>query len=123
MPRISHRWLDETPTGRIIARCTQDIHAVDGPIPQAVASLTDMGITMITKLVVIIIFTPIFLIPSMAFSMVGICLGNVYLRAQLSVKREMRYAIAGLPLYAVHICYSAMDDPRYWLTLVQELRV
>ena len=67
-------------------------------MPQAVTALTEMGTTMITKLVVIIIFTPIFLFPSVAFSMVGLCLGNVYLRAQLSVKRETRYAIAGLLL-------------------------
>jgi hypothetical protein len=81
-----------------------------------------MGITMVTRLVVIIIFTPIFLFPTMAFSMAGFYLGNLYLRAQLSVKREMRYAIAVSPLYTVHIHYSAMHVPHYWLTLVQQLR-
>ena len=78
---------------------------------------------MITQLVVIIILTPTFLFPSIAFSMASFYLGNLYLRAQLSVKREMRYAIAGLPLYTVHICYSAMHVHRYWLTSVQQLRV
>ena len=121
--RISHRWLDETPTGRIIARCTQDIRAVDGPIPDAVMTLTEIGITLLTKLVVVIIFTPIFLFPSISIAMFGFFLGNLYLRAQLSVKREMRYAIDVLPLYTVHICYSAMHVPHYWLTSVQQLRV
>ena len=88
--RIFHRWLDETPTGRIIARCTQDVLAIDGRIPQAVAPLTNMGITILTKLVVIIIFTPIFLCPTMAVAALCFYLGNLYLRAQLSVKREMR---------------------------------
>ena len=116
MFRISHRWLDETPTGRIIARCTQDIRAVDGSIPQAVSSLIDMGITMVTKLVVIIIFTPIFLFPTMAFSMAGFYLGNLYLRAQLSVKREMRYAIAVLWLcfpftYVIQQCTFPATGP------------
>ena len=72
-----------------------------------------MGITLVTKLVVIIIFAPIFLFPTMAFSMVGFGLANIYLRAQLSVKREMRYAIAVLPMYTVYICYTAMHVPRY----------
>ena len=122
---MSHRWLDETPTGRIIARCTQDIRAVDDPIPEIVVVLTELVITMLTKLVVIIIFSPIFMLPSMFIAIFGLFLGNLYLRAQLSVKREMRYAIAVLPLllYTVHICYSAMHVPHYWLTLVQQLRV
>jgi ABC-type multidrug transport system fused ATPase/permease subunit len=97
--RVSHRWLDETPTGRIIARCTQDIRAVDGPIPDAVMALTELGITLLTKLVVVVIFTPIFLFPSMFIATFGFFLGNLYLRAQLSVKREMRYVIAVLIIY------------------------
>ena len=88
--QTSHRWLDKTPIGRIIARCTQDIRAVDGPIPQAISALTELGITMFTKVVVIVMFTPVFLFPSMAVAIFGFCLGNLYLRAQLSVKREMR---------------------------------
>ena len=113
MLRVSHRWLDETPTGRIIARCTQDIRAVDGPIPEAVVALTEFGITLLTKLVVIVIFTPIFVFPVVFVAMSGFFLGNLYLRAQLSVKREMRYAITVLPLYIVNICYSAMHVPHY----------
>ena len=99
MLRVSHRWLDETPTGRIIARCTQDIRAVDGPIPEAVVALTEFGITLLTKLVVIVIFTPIFVFPVVFVAMSGFFLGNLYLRAQLSVKREMRYAITVTIVY------------------------
>jgi hypothetical protein len=61
--------------------------------------LTELGITLLTKLVVVVIFTPIFLFPSMLIATFGFFLGNLYLRAQLSVKREMRYVIAVLPLY------------------------
>jgi ABC-type multidrug transport system fused ATPase/permease subunit len=120
---VSHRWLDKTPTGRIIARCTQDIRAVDGPVPEAVMALTELGIALLTKLVVIVIFTPIFVFPSVFIAIFGFFLGNLYLRAQLSVKREMRFAITVLPLRIVDICYSAMRVPLYWLTLVQQLRV
>ena len=93
--QASRRWLDETPTARIIARCTQDIRAVDGPVPEAVSALAEIGITLLTKLAVVIIFTPIFVLPSMVVTIFGFSLGNLYLRAQLSVKREMRYANAG----------------------------
>ncbi|KAF8799457.1 multidrug resistance-associated ABC transporter [Phlegmacium glaucopus] len=86
------RWLDETPTGRIISRCTQDIRAIDGPIPLQFIILTEVGISMLTKLVVIVIITPIFAFPGMVVAISGVCLGNIYLRAQLSVKREMSNA-------------------------------
>ena len=109
--RISRRWLDETPTGRIIARCTQDIRAVDGTIPEQFMMMIELAITLLTKLVVIIIFTPIFLLPGIFTAVSGFFLGNLYLRAQLSVRREMRYAIAVLPLCTVYICYSAMHVP------------
>ena len=43
---------------------------------------------------VIIIFTPFFLFPSVAVAGLGIFLGNMYIKAQMSVKREMRYVAA-----------------------------
>lgn len=75
----------------MVARCTQDIRAVDGPIPQAVANLTEIGMTLVTKIGIIVIFTPIFFAPGVAVAGLGFYLGNLYLKAQLSVKREMRY--------------------------------
>ena len=111
---VSRRWLDETPTGRIIARCTQDIRAVDGPVPEAVSVLTELGITLLTKLVVIVIFTPIFLFPSMFIAIFGFFLGNLYLRAQLSVKRETRCAISVLTIVLLHwqtILFSNARSP------------
>ena len=85
-------------------------------------TLAELTVTLLTKLAVIIIFTPIFVFPSIFIAVLGFLLGNLYLQAQLSVKREMRYAIGVLSLYTVHICYSAMHVPHYWLTLVQQLR-
>lgn len=82
--------MDETPTGRIISRCTQDIRAVDGVVPQSFAELTELAISMLTKIGVIVIFTPIFLAPGLGVAALGLYLGNMYLKAQLSVKREMR---------------------------------
>ncbi|KAF5317788.1 hypothetical protein D9619_012656 [Psilocybe cf. subviscida] len=86
------RWLDETPTGRIIARCTQDIRAVDGPVPQTAIWVFDCCAGMVTKLGAIVLFTPAFLIPGMISAGTGLFVGNLYLKAQLSVKREMSNA-------------------------------
>jgi len=44
---MSHR-VDETPTGRIVARCTQDIRAVDGPMAEAVVAVTEAGLILLT---------------------------------------------------------------------------
>ncbi|KAF9476113.1 multidrug resistance-associated ABC transporter [Pholiota conissans] len=88
------RWLDETPVGRIITRCTQDITAVDGPVPNSLLWLADAISGIFAKLGAVILFTPIFLWPGLAVAFVGLYMGNMYLKAQLSVKRETSNARA-----------------------------
>ncbi|KAF9449128.1 multidrug resistance-associated ABC transporter [Macrolepiota fuliginosa MF-IS2] len=88
------RWLDETPISRIITRCTQDIRAVDGPIPQLTAVLTEFTLSMLSKVAVIVFFSPVFFIPAILVAIIGGCIGNFYLKAQLSVKREVSTAKA-----------------------------
>lgn len=89
--KYPQRWLDETPTARIITRCTQDIRTIDSQLPQNGMWLVDCMIGLMTKLGAVVIFTPIFLFPGLGVGMIGFYLGNMYLRAQLSVKRETRY--------------------------------
>ncbi|KAH9480752.1 ATP-binding cassette transporter abc4 [Psilocybe cubensis] len=86
------RWLDETPIGRIIARCTQDIRTVDTNVVQSFLWVIDQIIGLISKLGAIVLFTPIFVIPGVVVAIVGTVLGSMYLRAQLSIKREMSNA-------------------------------
>ncbi|VDC01967.1 unnamed protein product [Peniophora sp. CBMAI 1063] len=83
------RFLDSTPMSRIIARCTQDIRAIDGPVAFQFRFVVEIIVTMIVKLTSIVIYTPIFLIPGAIFFAAGAYTGNVYMSAQLSVKREM----------------------------------
>ncbi|TFK34746.1 multidrug resistance-associated ABC transporter [Crucibulum laeve] len=90
------RWLDETPTSRIIARCTQDIRAVDGPVAQTLVAVVELSITFIVKLSVIILYTPVFVFPGLGVAIIGIFAGNIYIKAQMSVKREMSNAKAPL---------------------------
>ncbi|KAF8803433.1 multidrug resistance-associated ABC transporter [Phlegmacium glaucopus] len=82
------RWLDETPASRIITRCTQDIATVDTGLPWNLAGVVEVLTAMVIKLAAPVLFTPIFLLPGILIAALGVYLGNVYLRAQMSVKRE-----------------------------------
>ncbi|KAF8528012.1 hypothetical protein BU17DRAFT_81241 [Hysterangium stoloniferum] len=83
------RWLDTVPTARIIARCTQDIRAVDGPIPQCFADLVHVSMTMLVDFAAVVIFIPVSLFPGLVVMIVGVSCGQMYIHAQLPVKREM----------------------------------
>ncbi|KAF5336910.1 hypothetical protein D9611_003444 [Ephemerocybe angulata] len=88
------RWLDTTPISRVITRCTQDIRAVDGPISSYLMYLSEMSLSMLTNFGAVVLLTPIFLIPGVFIAVVGGACGQVYIAAQLSVKREMSNAKA-----------------------------
>ncbi|KAJ7119364.1 hypothetical protein C8R43DRAFT_1112474 [Mycena crocata] len=88
------RWLDVTPTSRVIARCTVDIRSVDGPISQSLWRLLEMSMAMLVKFGAVVLFTPPFLLPGILVGCLGIWCGQMYMAAQLSVKREMSNAKA-----------------------------
>ena len=85
-------WLDETPASRIIARCTQDIAAIDGYVTQTFSAVVELTICMLVRLIGPVIFTPAFLLPGLLVAGLGVYIGNIYLKAQMSVKREMSNA-------------------------------
>ncbi|KAK0458994.1 uncharacterized protein EV420DRAFT_1541764 [Desarmillaria tabescens] len=88
------RWLDTTPTSRIITRCTQDIRAVDNPVAGLLFAVSELTLAMLIKFAAIVAFTPIFLFPGILVAILGAWCGQVYIKAQLSVKREMSNAKA-----------------------------
>ncbi|KIJ38955.1 hypothetical protein M422DRAFT_258371 [Sphaerobolus stellatus SS14] len=90
------RWLDETPTSRITTRCTQDIRAVDGPIPAGLERLANLAFAVVGRFAVVLLFTPIFVLPALGVAVMGVFAGNLYLKAQMAVKREMSNAKAPL---------------------------
>lgn len=51
-----------------------------------------MTIAMILRLIAVLIYTPIFVIPGVAVGAIGSWCGQIYIKAQLSVKREMSNA-------------------------------
>lgn len=53
-----------------------------------------MTVSMLTQLGAVVLYTPTFILPAILIAIIGGWLGNIYLRAQLSVKREMSNAKA-----------------------------
>ncbi|KAH9911186.1 P-loop containing nucleoside triphosphate hydrolase protein [Fomitopsis serialis] len=88
------RWLDRTPASRIIARCTQDIQSVDGEISKTWGVIMELNISMLIKVVAVVIMSPIFLVVAVAVAIAGGLVGQIYMKAQLTVKREMSVAKA-----------------------------
>ncbi|KAF7369374.1 ATP-binding cassette transporter [Mycena venus] len=83
------RWLDITPTSRVIARCTVDVRAVDGPIAHGLWQLFETSLLMLVKFAAVILFTPLFFVPGVLVGALGGWCGQIYIAAQLGVKREM----------------------------------
>ncbi|KAG6908669.1 hypothetical protein DXG01_003683 [Tephrocybe rancida] len=106
------RWLDITPTSRLIARCTQDIRAgtvssysaakypltarstVDGPVPNGIWRLYGKTIMVLLRFGAIVLMAPGFVGPSIIVAILGGLCGQMYLAAQLPVKRMMSNAKA-----------------------------
>ncbi|KAJ7042972.1 multidrug resistance-associated ABC transporter [Mycena alexandri] len=87
------RWLDTTPTSRIIARATQDMGMVDGPPTASLRSLLDHTVSMAVTLSAIVLFTtPIFFAPGVTLFLLGSYCGRLFMPARISVKREMSNA-------------------------------
>ncbi|KAI9435350.1 hypothetical protein H4582DRAFT_2112394 [Lactarius indigo] len=88
------RWLDTTPTSRIITLVTQDIRALDGPVANTFVGAIDLSVAMFLKFVAVVYFTTGFSMPGIAIAFFGAWLGRIYMRAQIAIKREMSNAKA-----------------------------
>jgi len=86
-------WLDETPTGRILTRCTQDIAAIDKAIPMALSIVAEISLSTIIRLIGPVILNPIVLLFGVVVLLAGVLLANIYLKAQMSVKRNQTYVL------------------------------
>ncbi|KAJ7630177.1 multidrug resistance-associated ABC transporter [Roridomyces roridus] len=90
--RAPLRWLDTTPTSRIVARVTNDIRAVDEAVAEHLWPLVALLTAMLVRLIAIVIYAPAFFFPGVAVGVIGVYIGQVYISAhlaQLPVKRFM----------------------------------
>ncbi|KAK7462765.1 hypothetical protein VKT23_020778 [Stygiomarasmius scandens] len=88
------RWLDMTPTSRVLTRCTKDIRDVDDPVSSFFSSLVSMSFMMAGSFLAVVVYTPAFLGPGLIIAFLGFLCGNIYVRAQLPIKRVQSNAKA-----------------------------
>lgn len=81
------RLLDKTPVGRIVQRFTKDIGAVDSSLSRSTHNTIKLTLQVIQRLIVIVWFAPGFIIPSIFLAFIGGMTGQLYIRAQLPLKR------------------------------------
>lgn len=65
---------------------------VDGPIGIYFQSFLEVSLAIIAKFGAVVIFSPIFAFPGVAVAILGVWGGNIYMKAQICVKREMSNA-------------------------------
>ncbi|KAF8956143.1 P-loop containing nucleoside triphosphate hydrolase protein [Flammula alnicola] len=88
------RWLDKTPTSRVITRVTQDVAAVDTTIPDLFSHLFEIGVIIFVRFIAIFFYTPTVGLFAFVIFFIGGFVGNIYMKSQLAVKREMSKAKA-----------------------------
>ncbi|KZS96534.1 P-loop containing nucleoside triphosphate hydrolase protein [Sistotremastrum niveocremeum HHB9708] len=84
------RWLDTVPISRVIARCSQDCQVVDGVLPNMLSGIFFITTHLIINFIGVIISAgwPA-LIPGVIVAVSGITFGQIYIKAQLPIKRHM----------------------------------
>jgi hypothetical protein len=65
---------------------------VDGPISRYLSGLLEVTSDMLFKFGAVVLFSPVFLIPGIGVAILGAWCGQIYIQAQLCVKREMSNA-------------------------------
>ncbi|KAI9438180.1 hypothetical protein H4582DRAFT_2111639 [Lactarius indigo] len=81
---------------------------VDDPISRTFNGLIEITINILIKFATVVFLTPVFVVPGVAIAVLGAWFGQVYMKAQIAIKREMSNAkapvlghfgaaVAGLP--------------------------
>ena len=77
---------------RIVQRMTVDIATIDETLVRMLGYLSTTSLSMLVALISAVIFVPLFTLPGLFIATIGMYTGSKYLKAQLSVRREMRWA-------------------------------
>ncbi|KAI0172625.1 abc transporter [Hypoxylon sp. FL1284] len=81
------RWHDGTPVGRVLNRFGVDVQSLDSLLVDWLRMSLDNGVRLALRLVGIASIMPVFAAPAAFFCLLGFGAGEVYARAQISVKR------------------------------------
>ncbi len=63
-------------------------------VPMFLFAVFELTLAMLIKFIAVVAFTPIFLFPGILVGILGVWCGQIYIKAQLSVKRELSNAKA-----------------------------
>ena len=108
---ILPRWFDVTPIGRILTRCTQDIGMIDGWLPYLFVVFIYSSIMNASLFVVAVVKAGVYaLIPGLLLVVVGGFLSNVYLKAQINVKREVNLRKAPI-ISQIGVVLAGLREP------------
>ena len=67
---------------------------MDNRLANTIELIVEFTIFLLMKMLAVVIFSPVFLIPALLVAFVSGLVGHVYMKAQLSVKRELSNAKA-----------------------------
>ncbi|KKY16298.1 putative abc multidrug [Phaeomoniella chlamydospora] len=96
-------WLDANPVGRIINRFSTDIYSLDSDLIDYLRMTMDNAFRLALRIVGIGSIMPIFAIPAAFVCLIGYIVGEMYTRAQLSLKQL--HSASQSPVFA-HISVS-----------------
>ncbi|KZT42309.1 P-loop containing nucleoside triphosphate hydrolase protein [Sistotremastrum suecicum HHB10207 ss-3] len=87
------RWLDTTPISRVLSRCSQDCQMIDGPLAEMSIGFLYITSGLICTIIAVITQAGLTaLISAFVVVALGMLSGQLYMAAQLPVKRDMSNA-------------------------------
>ncbi|EJC98299.1 P-loop containing nucleoside triphosphate hydrolase protein [Fomitiporia mediterranea MF3/22] len=114
-------WLDLTPVGRIVTRCTQDTSTIDTTLGHMMSPFLAVSITLIGLFISSIVMAGWYaFVSGLTITILGGSLGLVYLKCQMCIRREMSNAkapvmsqvgaaLAGLPSIRAYNAQKIFD--------------
>ena len=80
-------WFDVTPVGRIINRFAKDISSLDLRLLMFLSYVIDSALQIVFRIGAVTSVMPVFVVPAVIVACVGYLLGEIYVRANIAVKR------------------------------------
>jgi len=80
-------WFDTTPVGRIINRFAKDISSLDQRLLMWLQYVVDSAMQIVFRIGAVTSVMPIFVVPALTVAFIGYVMGEIYVRANIAVKR------------------------------------